>query len=102
MADFKLLIVDDEPSIRCARYRALGDRERRIATAGDGPYALAVPEHHPSRTSVVAIDDLRMPRINGVELRTEESRRGPPTEVLHLAGDSTLSKPALKRVETAG
>ena len=103
MADLELVIVDDDLLAICyALPRALGHRERGIASAGDGVEPLSVPKQHPTGTFAAAIVDLRMPRVHDIELLTETRRRGLPTEVLHLTGDGTIRKPVLKRAETTG
>lgn len=91
MADFKLLIVDDEPSMRSALTRALRRRDCDITVATDGAEAIEILEQHHSGEFSVAVVDLCMPRIDGLELLAEIKRRSPATQVLILTGKGTVA-----------
>lgn len=90
MDNSRLLIVDDEASMRSALRRALRHRDYGITTAGDGREALAILDRHPVGTFAVAILDLCMPRMNGLDVLTEIKRRSPDTQVLILTGQGTI------------
>lgn len=61
----KILIVDDEESIRNSLRRFLQAKKHAVAEAGDGIEALDVLE---SESIDLAVVDLVMPRMNGLEL----------------------------------
>lgn len=93
LAGIHVLIVDDEEAIRRPMARFLTRRGARVEEAADGEEALvrlatAVPD--------VILADLRMPRMNGVELyaKLEETQPKLAARVLFLSGDvSQLAAP---------
>ncbi len=90
MSNVGLLIVDDEPFMRSALSRALKRCRCRIITAGDGAEAITIVKDHRESSLAVAIVDLRMPGIGGLELLAEIKRRSPDTQVLILTGRGTI------------
>jgi len=83
---FKALIVDDEPHIRKG-LRTIIEWERYgftvVGEAADGADALdAAGERRPD----LVITDVRMPRMNGIELSRELRQCLPATQVLMLSG----------------
>ncbi len=60
-----ILLVEDEPSILALFCEALRSRGHRITTATDGLSALALVD---SRVFDVVISDVRLPRVNGLDL----------------------------------
>ncbi len=91
MADFKLLIVDDESSMRSALTRALRCQDCDIAVAADGAEAVAILKQQSPVGFSVAIVDLCMPGMDGLELLVEIKRRSPATQVLILTGKGTIA-----------
>jgi len=76
--------------MRSALRRALRHLDYGITTAGDGREALAILDRHPAGTFAVAIVDLCMPHMNGLDVLTEIKRRSPDTQVLILTGQGTI------------
>jgi putative nucleotidyltransferase with HDIG domain len=81
----RILFVDDEPSIR-GIYEMLqpffGD-EYGVTTAPGGEEALDLVEQEPFD---VVVSDLTMPRMTGIELLSEVSRRFPGTARIVVSG----------------
>lgn len=78
-----ILLADDHPLFREGVRASLG-REHGftiIGEAGDGERALALlAEHKPN----VAVLDMNMPKLNGLQVATELKRKGGTTEVVFL------------------
>lgn len=91
MAVVKLLIVDDEASMRSALTRALRCQDCDITVAADGAEAVAILEQQLPVEFSVAIVDLCMPQMDGLELLVEIRRRSPATQVLILTGKGTVA-----------
>ncbi len=85
-----VLVVDDDPSMRSALRRALRPLDRTVSMAGDGRSALDVLGDRPVDGPGVAIVDLCMPGMDGIEVLAEIKRRSPHTEVLILTGRGTI------------
>lgn len=65
MASARVLIVDDEEDVRDALRDGLSPYGHKVETAGDGPEAL---EKIRNSQFDIAIIDLKMPRMDGIEL----------------------------------
>ena len=63
--DNKILIIDDEASIRRVISLKLQNRGYQVLTAGDGEEGLRIIQ---SEQPQVVITDINMPRLNGKEL----------------------------------
>ncbi len=76
-----VLVVDDEPGLRRGLARLLTSRGYRVATADDGAQGL---EYLAKEAPDVALVDITMPRMSGLELlaRAKESR--PETEIIMM------------------
>ena len=79
----RVLIVDDEPSIREFLRVGLSYAGYTVTTAADGPEALMVPE-----AFEVLLTDLMMPRMRGDELARQMRQREPDLKVLYLTAFS--------------
>ena len=79
----RVLIVDDEPSIREFLRVGLSYAGYTVTTAADGPEALMVPEPFD-----VLLTDLMMPRMRGDELARQMRQREPDLKVLYLTAFS--------------
>ncbi len=84
---YYLLIVDDEKNTREGLRQALENEERTVFTAPDGREALDLIQE---RAFDLVITDLRMPRLDGLELLDEIKQRSPDTEVILLTGYGTI------------
>jgi two-component system response regulator AtoC len=91
----RILVVDDDASLRESLALLLGAEGYEVVTASDAPSALACLE-----TPVdVVLCDVRMPGMDGLELLPELIRRLPGAPVLLMSayGSGDLAVEALKR-----
>jgi len=72
----KILIVDDEPNVRLMYHSALEPEKYELYEAESGPKAL---EQCKQRTHALAILDLRMPGMDGLELLEKMHGQGVKT-----------------------
>ena len=84
MRRLALLLVDDHRMVRQGLRKIIESREdwQVVAEAGDGREAIALAEQH---SPDVAVIDISMPRLNGIEAVREMTRRAPLTRVLVLS-----------------
>jgi CheY-like chemotaxis protein len=81
----RILVVDDEPSVRTFVERALHETGYEVVTAPDGPEALGLVLQQPFDLCVV---DVMMPRMNGAELGCRLRQINPDIKVLYFTGYS--------------
>jgi CheY-like chemotaxis protein len=82
-----LLVVDDSPAIRQIVARALTDARYVVLEAGDGALALEILER--GRVDIdLVLTDIRMPRLDGLELGRHIADRKWPVPVLYMSGDT--------------
>jgi len=86
-AEWRILLVDDDPSARLLLRTLLAKRDFRTAEAGDGIEALAAMRDDPS--IAMAVVDLNMPRMDGLELlwAIRDSSRWCDLPVLVVTGE---------------
>ncbi len=85
--DPKVLIVDDEERFRSTMRKLLGTRGLDAVTAGTGPEALEIMK---DRSFDVAIVDVKMPEMNGVDLLAEMKEADPTIEVIIMTAYASL------------
>lgn len=85
----RVLIVDDDRSLRRALRMGLERRGHDVEEAGNGEEALVVQRHAPAD---VALLDVAMPVLGGLELATRLRRESPQTRIVIMSG--ILSTPA--------
>ncbi|MCD6136904.1 response regulator [Candidatus Bipolaricaulota bacterium] len=83
----RVLIVDDEESIRVTLAEFIKDDTYEVHTAADVDEALKLIEDHPFD---VVVTDIVLPRVNGVVLLKEVKKKWPDTQVVMLTGDPTV------------
>ena len=83
-----ILIVDDEPSMRMALSESLESCGYHICTSGDG--ADALNKFRDDRFRVV-ITDMRMPKMNGMEVLRGIKRISPQTPVIVITAYGTVN-----------
>ena len=82
----RILVIDDEESVRRLVRRMLGDCNCRIVEAGDGVDGLMVIERESAIDLVLT--DLSMPRIGGLAVVQSVARRYPAIPVVVMSGNS--------------
>jgi DNA-binding NtrC family response regulator len=82
-----LLLVDDDPELRNDISSYLAGRGYRVQTCGDGEEALALADR---RAFDVAILDVAMPGLSGIEVLQRLKARGAECEVVMLTGEGTI------------
>lgn len=83
----KVLIVDDEERFRATMHKLLSVRGLEVAEAGSGKEALEVLTENPYDVAVV---DVRMPEMSGVDLLAEMKKIDPQIEVIILTGYASV------------
>ncbi len=84
----RLLLVDDDESLRERLALALEDRGYEVRTACDGTQALAVALDFLPKMAVV---DLRMPGMSGLELIRQLAEGHPELEIIVLTGYGSIA-----------
>jgi two-component system response regulator FlrC len=83
----RILVVDDEPSIRTALCEVLKRTGHPVIAARDGVEALALLEE---QAAWLVVTDMRMPRLGGLDLLREVKRLYSETLVVLITGFATL------------
>lgn len=83
----KILIVDDEPNMRNILGTVLREEGYDIRIAADGIIALQLLKEAPAD---IVISDMRMPKLNGMELLREVKRLYPDSEVIMVTAYGTV------------
>ncbi|MEH3087429.1 MAG: response regulator [Xylophilus ampelinus] len=83
----KLLLVEDDPSLRDTLARSLGRRGMAVSAFAEGRPALA---HWQAEPPDVAVLDLSLPDIDGLDLLAQARRRGLDAPVLLLTARGTV------------
>lgn len=87
MSSYRLLIVDDEPVIRSFLVRAFENEGYEVYSARDGLEALDFLD---SISFDLLLTDIKMDRLNGVELLSEAHQRFPSMAVILLTGHAAV------------
>jgi putative two-component system response regulator len=80
-AALSCLVVDDEPRLRQVLSHLMRADGFECAEAANGEDALAILEQHPA---VLVMSDVRMPRMDGIELLRQIRTRWPSTAVVMI------------------
>ncbi|HEY9187625.1 MAG TPA: sigma-54 dependent transcriptional regulator [Ignavibacteria bacterium] len=81
--EHKILVVDDDRSIREILANHLIERGYKVTEAEDGVQAIKILQ---SESFDVIISDLKMPRVNGIEVLKFAKENYPDTEVIMMTG----------------
>ncbi len=84
----RVLVVDDESSLRTTLLRALNKANYQVVTASDGNEALALAKS--DKSFDLALVDLRLPDYDGLDLLTELKNINSKMEVIILTGFGTI------------
>ena len=84
---YKILVVDDEPLIRESLYEILRIEGYRAHMAHSAEQALEFIQHTPVD---IIVTDMRLPKINGLELITKVKKDHPTTEIIVITGFGTI------------
>ncbi len=87
MQKLKVLVVDDEPDFLETVVKRLKKREIEVTGVGSGEEALSVIA---KETFDVAVLDMRMPGMDGLETLKEMKKRNSLTEVIILTGHASV------------
>ncbi len=83
----RILVVDDEKVFRSSLAEFLRGQDYSVKTAGNGEEALELLEDHDFS---VVLTDIRMPRVNGLELLEEVRARRPEMAVMLMTAHASL------------
>lgn len=96
----RILLVDDDQSMRLALRRALDREGYSVIEAGDGREALKQIDTHPVD---LVITDIIMPESEGIELTFALRKRYPAVPVIAMSGGGEWApEPYLAIARTAG
>lgn len=84
---YTIVIADDEKNTREGLRWALERKTLKILLAADGEEAL---QHIRHESVDILLTDLKMPRLDGMELLTKVRQESPETEVVMLTGHGTV------------
>ncbi|MGH2668284.1 MAG: response regulator, partial [bacterium] len=83
----RILVVDDDPSVRRFLVEALTEAGHSVAAAEDGERAIEIFRAHPCD---VVVSDVRMGRVSGLDVLRAVKDHAPTTEVIILTAHATL------------
>jgi DNA-binding NtrC family response regulator len=85
-----VLVVDDEDLVRRMTTRALTDAGFRVVEAHDGEEAATLLATLGTNAVGLIVSDMRMPRMNGLELSALVSQRWPTVPLILMSGQGGL------------
>jgi PAS domain S-box-containing protein len=96
----RILLVEDEPSLRLGTARVLGERGYEVLVASDGLEALEIFDREEGAFDVL-VTDVAMPRMRGDELANQLAERTSHPPVIFMTGyDSPDTIPLFGRLLT--
>ena len=81
----KLLIVEDDESVRTLAARALERDGHTVTIASDGAQGLEMIQRAGGSYDLV-VSDIRMPEMDGIEMATVASRQFPAMKIMLMTG----------------
>lgn len=87
MRNYRVLVVDDEADMLRTCQKILERKSYAVRTATDGPQALELLRQEPVDVAVV---DLRLPSMDGLEVMREAYRLNPETVVIIITAYATV------------
>lgn len=90
----RILVIDDESSVRTMLQEVLFDRGHSVAVASDGESGIALARE---KQSQIVLLDLNMPKLDGLETLARIRAALPQTAVIVIsgAGDEARARQAL-------
>ena len=85
LARDRILVVDDNESVRTILAESLEYQGFRVSTAADGQCAWEMLQHMPFYYDLV-LTDMQMPAMNGIELLTKIMMESPWIKVIVMTG----------------
>lgn len=85
----RILVVDDEPSVRCLLQMALEETRHVITLAEDGTRALDLLEQHQFD---IVISDVKMPGMTGIDVLSQVREKFPSIVVIMMTAFATVEK----------
>lgn len=85
LARDRILVVDDNESIRTILAESLACQGFRVSTAADGQRAWELVQHMPFSYDLV-LTDMQMPAMNGIELLSKIMIESPWIKVIVMTG----------------
>jgi DNA-binding NtrC family response regulator len=85
LARDRILVVDDNESVRTILAESLECQGFRVGTAADGQHAWDLLQHKPFSYDLV-LTDMRMPAMNGIELLSKIMTESPWVKVVVMTG----------------
>jgi two-component system, NtrC family, response regulator AtoC len=82
-----ILVVDDEPDLRLSLAQVLREEGHSVDVADDGETAIAKLSEHPFH---LVVSDVRLPKLDGLELLRRVRREFPRTEVVLMTAYGTI------------
>jgi two-component system cell cycle sensor histidine kinase/response regulator CckA len=81
-----VLVVDDDSQVRALAERALKEAGCSVMDASDGAHALEILEGREITIDLV-LTDIRMPRLDGLELGRRIAQMTAPMPVVYMSGE---------------
>ena len=81
----RILVVEDDDSVRVFTARALGHSGHSVETAADGEEGLAMIEAASGGYDLV-VSDIRMPALDGIAMAKAAAARFPGLRILLMSG----------------
>lgn len=85
--DIRVLVVDDEESIRSVIVQVLSEEGYSVSAAASAPEALRLFRKAPAD---IVITDIKMPDMSGIDLLIEIKKISPDTEVVIITSHASL------------
>jgi DNA-binding NtrC family response regulator len=85
LARDRILVVDDNESVRTILAESLAYQGFRVSTAADGQHAWELVQHMPFSYDLV-LTDMQMPAMNGMELLSKIMLESPWIKVIVMTG----------------
>jgi DNA-binding NtrC family response regulator len=94
----EILVVEDEPDILESLEEVLGERGHHVTTANDGAAAMGWLDH---RRFDVAICDVRLPKIDGMQIFQRIRRESPNSHVILMSAYGSVAEAVAAMKEKA-